>query len=77
MPVDRDKEIAFRPDLSHWFGTLIFDRLNRGRSSNKALKADAPITVSVLLTLAKIKFLRISPRELKRYMTFDQEKILH
>ncbi len=77
MPVDRKKEIAFMPELNHWFATLIYDRINRGRSSNKSLKKDAPITASVLFTLAKVKYLRIPPRELKRYMRFEKEKILN
>lgn len=78
LPIDRKKEVAFIPDLEHWYATLIFNRLKRGKSSNKLLKLESPITSGVFKVLVQLKVMGLShPKELKQYYAFHPERKLH
>jgi len=69
IPIDREKEIAFIPDLELWYATLIFERSKRGAPIWMLIRKDASIVFGALTVLAKLRLMRLShPKELKRYL---------
>lgn len=71
MPIDREKEIAYIPELDIWYVTHIWNSHIEGRAFERFRKISY-IKVDLLLNLLGLSH----PKELKRYLINPKEKIL-